>query len=195
MKNKTLLLLIIVSLCLLLMAGVGGVFAYFTTQNTATNVITAGNFAIALHEFAKVEGEDELQPFENLSGVVPGAHASKIVWVENTGNSPAWIRIKAEVAFIAPTTKQATVKSKADPSLVSFTGLNTTTWTERDGYYYHLTALEAGEKTEPLFTGVAFSSEIDNHYARYEAEVTVRVEAVQTVHNGETVFDALGWQN
>lgn len=57
-----------------------GTAAYFTAEDTATNVITAGNVKIELVE--RMKSGDDLVPFENAVGVMPGARVSKIAQVE-----------------------------------------------------------------------------------------------------------------
>ena len=56
-----------------------GTAAYFTAEDTATNVITAGNVKIELVE--RMKSGDDLVPFENAVGVMPGARVSKIAQV------------------------------------------------------------------------------------------------------------------
>lgn len=73
--------------------------------------------------------------------------------------------------------------------------LNTTDWTEKDGYYYYKEALKPGEVTAPIFTAVTFKPEMGNEYQNATATVDVSAQAVQTANNGDTVMDAKGWPN
>ena len=79
-----------------------------------------------------------------------------------------------------------------DIGLVELT-LNTTDWTERDGYYYSAKALKPGEVTAPIFTAVTFGTAMGNEYQNATATVDVFAQAVQTANNGTTVLDAQGW--
>ena len=106
-----------------------GTAAYFTAEDTATNVITAGNVKIQLVE--RMKSGDELVPFTDAVGVMPGARVSKIAQVENTGSQPAWIRVSvAKAVELAQG-----VEGEIDLSLVTL-DINTEYWTERDGFYY-----------------------------------------------------------
>ena len=64
-----------------------------------------------------------------------------------------------------------------------------------DGYFYYNKVLKPGEVTEPIFTSVAFSGDMDSMYQDAQVVVDVAAQAVQTAHNGSTVADAKGWPN
>lgn len=184
MKKKVLALALIV-MCLSIVAY--GTLAYFSYEDTATNVIVAGNVKIALHEWQKTDG-GELVPFESPIDVLPGAKVSKIVEVENTGKGAAWVRISVKKAIELAQGIQGDV----DLSLVGY-NLNTEFWTERDGFYYYNVALEPGQTTEPLFTQVEFATHMSNLYQQSKAILTIQAQGVQTANNGTTVFEAAGW--
>lgn len=59
-----------------------GTVAYFTAEGQAHTVSTTGGVDIAVQEW---EDEDKTQPFENLTGVMPGTTVTKIAEVKNTG--------------------------------------------------------------------------------------------------------------
>ena len=65
MKRK-LLILSVLAICLAILAA--GTFAYFTSEDTAHNVITTGGVKIAVQEWAD---EEKTTPFEDLTGVMP----------------------------------------------------------------------------------------------------------------------------
>lgn len=73
--------------------------------------------------------------------------------------------------------------------------LNTTDWTEKDGYYYYSKPLKPGEVTAPIFTAVTFKPDMGNEYQNATATVDVSAQAVQTANNGATAMDAKGWPN
>lgn len=166
-----------------------GTLAYFTYEDTATNVITAGDVKIDLEEWAESEG-GSLVPFEDIDDVMPGMDVSKIVQVKNTGGQDAWIRVSVEKTITLADGKDGEV----DLSLVTY-DLNTEYWTEKDGYYYYNEVLKPGETTEPLFTTVSFSKEMSNMYQHSRAVVEIDAQATQAKNNGTTVFDAAGWPN
>ena len=180
MKRK-LLLLSVLAICVATLAA--GTLAYFSADGTARNVITTGNVSIAVEEWADA---DKTQPFEDLTGIMPGTTVTKIAEVRNTGEADAWIRVRLTGDI------RLTGDGTPDPSLVK-PDLNTTDWTERDGYYYSTKALKPGEVTAPIFTAVTFGTAMGNEYQNATATVDVFAQAVQTANNGATVLDAQGW--
>ena len=88
MKRK-LLLLSVLAICVATLAA--GTLAYFSADGTARNVITTGNVSIAVEEWADA---DKTQPFEDLTGIMPGTTVTKSAEVRNTGEADAWIRVR-----------------------------------------------------------------------------------------------------
>ena len=161
-----------------------GTLAYFSADGTARNVITTGNVSIAVEEWADA---DKTQPFEDLTGIMPGTTVTKIAEVRNTGEADAWIRVRLTGDI------RLTGDGTPDPSLVK-PDLNTTDWTlGLDGYLYCNKAIRPGETTAPLFTCVTFDAGMGNEYQNATATVHVAAEAVQTANNGVTALEALGW--
>lgn len=165
-----------------------GTTAYFSYQDTATNVITAGDVKIDLQEWALPDGGGEPVPFEDVMDVMPGMEVSKIVQIKNIGGQAAWVRISLEKSIVLADGMEGEV----DLSFVSY-DLNTQYWTEQNGYYYYNTILKSGETTKPLFTKVTFSPDMSNLYQHSKAKIEVDAQATQVIHNGETVFEATGW--
>ena len=94
MKKRNLVLGSVVVLAALLV--VGGTMAWFTAESDPVeNKFTAGKVDIELHD-VQVDGEgNEVDfPEEGLSNVNPGDEHSKIVYVENTGTIPIYVRVK-----------------------------------------------------------------------------------------------------
>lgn len=185
MKRKLLAVALAVS-CLSLAAY--GTVAYFTAEDTATNVITAGNVQIDLQETAIPEEGGDPVPFEDVIGVMPGGEASKIVEVKNTGDKSAYIRIQVQKALELAEGKTG----ETDLGLIGM-NIDTENWTEKDGYYYYNAPLAAGETTKPLFTVVSFSKEMGDLYQNSKATITVKAGAVQTDNNGDSALTAAGW--
>ena len=188
MKKWKIVALCTVLACLSIVAS--GTLAYFTAQETAHNVITSGGVDIQLHEFSE-RGNEELVPWQDVDGVMPGAEISKIVTVENTGASDAWVRIKVD-----KTIKLAS-GDKGNPEVMEL-DIKKAFWTEQDGYYYYNDPLAPGETTEPLFTTVTFDAvKMDNEYQGSKAFIDVKADAVQFANNADgetdTVLDATGW--
>lgn len=165
-----------------------GTTAYFSYEDIATNVITAGNIKIVLQEWSIPDGGGEPVPFKDVIDVQPGMEISKIVQIKNIGGQDAWVRI-----FVDRTIALADgVEGEIDLSFISY-DLNTEYWTEQNGYYYYNTILKSGETTKPLFTKVTFSENMSNLYQHSKAVINVNAQATQVMHNGTTVFEADGW--
>ena len=180
MKKKIMILSLIV-VCLSLC--IGGTLAYFTATETARNVITTGSIEIELNE-----RDAEGNPFEDVSGVVPGTAVDKIVTVTNTAANECWVRIRVEKDIELEQGKTGT----PDLSLLKI-DLNTADWTEKDGFYYYNRKLNPGDTTIPLFTAVSFDASMDNLYAGGTARVAVTAQAVQAANIGGTDLEAAGW--
>lgn len=186
-KRKIFLLAMIAS-CIAIAAV--GTLAYFNAEDTAHNVITSGKVDIELHEWADLDRET---PFENQTGVMPGSEVIKLVEVQNTGKSPAWVRVRVEITLLAAGGDLADAPEQlpADGVQLNFDEEN---WTQgEDGFWYCNAALPVGETTAPLFTTVTFDTSLDNTYQGSTATITVSAEAVQTANNGESALTALGW--
>lgn len=185
MKRKLLSISILaISLCLLCY----GTIAYFTHEDTATNVITSGNLKIELHEMATVQGSDELVEFQDVVGIMPGDSVSKIVTVENVGDYAAYVRIAVDKSIEGPNAASAS----EDYRHIQL-DFDTVNWEERDGYYYYKVALQPGETTKPLFRNVTFSSQLGNSLNSGKAKITVKAQATQVKNNGASVFETAGW--
>lgn len=189
MKTRKKLAAIAVMLLALAMLGYSTV-AFFTAEETATNVITSGSIRIDLQETAITEDgrtilfEESQERFD----VMPGQEVSKIVQVENTGANDAYIRIKVTKSIQLA----EGVNGTADEALITM-DFNTAYWTEQDGYYYYNKPLAPGQKTEPLFRNVIFDPQMSNMYQESTATVKVDAQATQVKNNGESVFQAAGW--
>lgn len=168
-----------------------GTLAYFTAEDTAHNVITSGYIDIELEEWSEPPSKNnDGIPFENVSGVMPGAEISKIVTVKNIGNADAFIRIKVDLDVALASNVSGT------PNLnLVYIDYNTKDWTEKDGYWYYNEVLSTDEITSPLFTTVKFDEGMGNMYQNSIAYVDVSAQAVQCANNGDTVMDANGWPN
>lgn len=182
--KKKLLMLSAVAICLAIFAA--GSLAYFTSQDTAHNVITTGGVEIRLNEWANA---DRTEPFQDLEGIMPGVSVTKIAEVENTGTADAWVRVLVEKKVKVDGTELPPMDK--DPITLD---LNEKFWTlGNDGYLYYKNALKPGETTEPIFTQVGFAKEMGNEFQGAAVTVDVLAQAVQTAHNGATVMEAQGW--
>lgn len=186
------------ALAALCAAGVAGTAAYRTAVHRTRNVITTGGVHIALHETYDSGGKTADWPLAaGLAGLVPGQTVSKVVYVTNTGQSPAWVGVRVHTALTLAD------GNAADPAgLVRTVGpgagtdaYNTAAWlydAAADRYCYR-TPLQPGASTPPLFTGVALSDRMDRRCAGAAVTVTVGAMAVQSKNNGTGPTLAAGW--
>ncbi len=161
-----------------------GTAAFYNAQDTTHNVITMGNVNIAISEWAD---EEKTIEFSNVDGVLPNTSVTKVVEIRNTGKSDAWVRVRIE--------KNISVNSdsEGDTGLISL-NINEGSWIDgNDGYYYYSKKLSEDEVTEPIFTKVDFSKDMDNTYVGAVCSVEVFAEAVQSANNGDDVLSADGW--
>ena len=179
----------VVAICLSLMAY--STIAYFTHENTATNVITSGNIRIDLLQEMAVTEDGQTVLFEDSQerfDVMPAQEVSKIVKVKNIGDNAAYVRIQVEKAI----SLAEGVQGDPDVSLITM-DFDRAGWTENDGYYYYNEPLEPGETTTALFNNVTFAPSMGNMYQNSTATITVNAQATQVKNNGTDVFTAAGW--
>lgn len=203
----------IISICLVaviaVMAIAGASLAYFTDTDEATNVFTVGNVNIKLIEQQR-DGNGDLEDFEQNKTLMPVVgsaqgekdeyglpvaknYVDKIVNVENTGKSDAYVRVLVAVpAELEGATASANVlhwnygnKFRADgqydttanpqPSNADYGDKcvykDENTKVTIDGIEYNIYSftytdvLEAGETTEyASFVGFYLDKDIDNRY-------------------------------
>lgn len=181
MKQKKSIFALALLVCCVAILGMG-TLAYFTAEETATNVITTGNIDIDL-----IETDADGQPFENKTGAMPGDCIDKVVTMKNTGANPAFVRV------LACTTVVLADGSAGDTAPITI-DFDTAHWTKSGDYYYYNAVLQPGETTKALFRTVTLSGAgMGNAYAGCTVCVTVTAEAVQSQNNGTTAQTAGGW--
>ena len=174
MKKRLTAFMLVLSLSVAALLA-GGTIAYFTAEDTARNVITAGNAQVKVHTELPEEGVE----------IMPGDTVADTVTVENTGGHPVYLRVKV-TARVNDEALSAEECLELD--------VNEAAWTYKDGYYYLNAALETGATTPALFTKVHFKGDkIDNQYLGRLFTLDVSAGAVQAENNGETVWDAVGF--
>lgn len=190
--KKKLFAVAVIAICLAILAS--GSLAYFTAEDTAHNVITSGGVNIDVVEKTKGEGDVLVDfPEEGIKNVMPGAAVSKIVQVENTGASEAWIRVKVEATIVSEAGEDLPLTIGEDEiPVMAYSVLEG--WVDGgDGYWYYETPVAPETMTEVLFEEVVFEPSMGNEYQNCTANLIISAEAVQTANNGETVLDAQGW--
>lgn len=194
MKKKIFSLAMVI--CCLAVLTISGTLAYFTAEDTATNVITTGTIDIDLKETIGVDPETgEDIPFTDVTGVMPSQAIDKIVTVKNINDAmPAFVRVRV-TPTITLAQEYADKQDEIDLSLIRI-DYNTQNWTynEEDGYWYYNEALDTNAETPVLFTKVTFAPEMGNMYQGATVTIDVRAEAVQVKNNpGTTALTAQGW--
>lgn len=190
MKKKIISLALVICTLAMLAAGTA---AYFTAEDTATNVFTTGKIDVAVVE-TTLNGNEEV-PYEDILtdgklAVMPTVTVSKIVKIEALEEcADAYIRVKVDRAIQLAQTDEAFVPD-LDLIEISF---NSENWTEKDGWYYYNGTIKAGDKTEMLFDSVTFSADMGNEYQNATATIDITVQAVQVAHNGDSALTANGW--
>ena len=178
-------------LCILLSLVMGSTLAYFTAEDTARNVITSGAVTVEVVEKQLVGGTLENYPDTPVS-IMPGSTVSKIVSVKNL-DEPAWVRM-AYTVTIRDASGNVIELSAGQRDQIITIDTDTANWTYKDGWWYCNKALTTGEESKPLFTEVIFSGpEMGNVYQNCTVMIDVTAQAVQKVHNGNTVMDVAGW--
>ena len=99
------------------------------------------------------------------------------MWVRNTGDVPCYVRVFAEV-------QDPDIREKLEIDY------NTSDWSAKqpDGYYYYNRVLAVGESTEPLFTTLHPTDELDS------LNIICYSETVQS-DGASSALDAFGYIN
>lgn len=198
MKKK--LTLIATAVALGALAVVGATMAYFTSQDTATNVITTGNVQISITETSNDENsimnENGIQ---YIGAITPGQIISKIPVIVNDGNNDAYVRAYVEFKYYDEERNDITAEFEGKEPVIAY---NTTDWikgeaAEDQGYYYYNKAIKANQdkeskedETTKLFDTVTIPTEWNNDQANVTIEVIVHAEAIQSENNGTDVVAA-----
>ena len=178
-------------LCILLSLVVNSTLAYFTAEDTARNVITSGGIDVQVVEKQLVGGALENYPDTPVS-IMPGSAVSKIVSVKNL-DEPAWVRMTYTVTIRDANGKTVGLSAQQRDQIITI-DTDPANWTYKSGWWYCKKALATGEESKPLFTEVMFSGpEMGNTYQSCTILIDVVAQAVQKVHNGDSVLDAAGW--
>lgn len=124
LRRKPLILML--SIALLLVIGVGATLAYFhLASDPVINTFHAGSAGAEV--------------VEELNG-----NAKEVIQVTNTGKSPVYVRVRL-VSYLEDA--QGNVLAQASPSLSFTPGAK---WVQKGDYYYYNAPLAAGATTEDL---------------------------------------------
>lgn len=187
--KKRIFALAVVLICLSILAST--TLAYFTDIDTARNVITSDGIDITVEEWQETPAGLIPYPSQPIM-VMPGISVSKIVTVCNQ-DAQSFVRAKLELSLKDSAGKEMEITSETMEKIVHLT-MNAQDWTEKDGWWYYGSAVNTGEATKPLMTGVSFDGiNMTNEYQKCTLEIHVYAQAVQAANNGSTVMEAAGW--
>ena len=175
--NKKKLLTMVLALVLIGAVGVGATLAYFTDNDSATNVVTMGHVDVELTEpgFDTEDGEAD----NTISDVTPGQVIAKDPTITLDAESlDAYVRVKL------------TVEGLDDNAAAAVLGALDIQegWTLVGDYYYYADKLTQENKSATLFTKVTIPYEWNNDYAEAEFTIDVAVEAIQADNLAEDFF-------
>lgn len=199
MKNKKLIAMG-TSLALVAAVGVGATLAYFTDQDTETNVVTMGNVDIDLEE-PNFEGTG---PNNAVTDIVPNQTIVKDPTITlQTGSEDAYIRANVIYSWEDGTSLTPEQVSALKAGINWQTG-----WVEgpdddgnyaTDTYYFQNILTDAdGVNTARLFTQVTIPESWGNEVANKSLQIIVEAEAVQADNFTPETNDAgeiVGWGN
>ena len=168
-----------------------GTYAYFTTKDTARNVITSGGIEVKVVEY-KMENGERVPYTAPAMPVMPGKTVSKIVTVECLQRD-AWLRTRYTIEVFDDDGEKLDIPA-AELEQAIIIEPDDTNWTEKDGWWYYHEAIAVDSPSTPLFETVTFAhKEMDNKYQGCTVAIEVTAQAVQKVNNGTTITEALGW--
>lgn len=191
--TKAKLISLFVTMALTVAVFVFGTVAFFTDETSSYSMgFKSGNLRMKLFETTIDDSGKEVNYDGSVMQVMPGMEPiDRIVRVENAGALDMYVRIAVHKTItLAERYKESA--SLVDNSLMEI-NIDTDHWVEQDGYYYYYKPLAPGEKTEPLFTEVAFSVRMGNIYKGSTALLDVVAYAVSAEDNGSAATEAQGW--
>ena len=188
MKRKIFYIAAII-ICLSIISG--GTLAYFTAEDTATNVITSGDVDVSVIEQQLVGGEIQPYPAEPVN-IMPGTSISKIVSARSMAQE-AWVRMSYTLTVFGADGEKLPVPGRELEKMISVR-VNIKDWISEDDWWYYPNPVSSGDTTAPFFEEVVFSGpDIGNEYQNCTVIIDVNAQAVQKAHNGTTVMEASGW--
>ena len=185
----------IISAVLMMVAIFAMVFstlAYYTAfVYSSGNVIATGKMEVEFIDLNKPTAGGSLGTELDPIDFMPGHLEVRPIYAINSGNMSLYVRFRIETT-ITLADRYAIYSDEVDVSHVVF-DINGDVWEYRDGYYYYVIPLLAGESTPQLFAHIEFDETMGNIYKDSVIRVKVMLEMVQTSGNGDNVFEAEGW--
>lgn len=166
----------IIILLLLVLTFTGSTYSYFSVHKKVENIITTGSLSIKLIE---TDINDRPYPIEEIS-VLPGDDVIKKVFVMNDGAHPAWVRLNVKIK-----------STQLDQNQLAL-NFDKNDWVKSGNYYYYKHILNPQDISKPLFDNIKFNDDIDLKINDH-LTIEINAEAVQSEFNGNSVFEAKGW--
>lgn len=197
--NKKKLTVMVTSLALVGLIGVGASLAYFTDQDSATNIITMGHVDIDLTE-PNYPGGTTGGEIENVK---PGDQITKDPTITvQQGSENSYVRAKITVEGLDEEHANLLLAKNENGSYM-YLDINTNDWLEStDGYFYYVGdagngkdgVLKAGQSVE-LFTTVTIPGlGWGNEMADKSFSILVSAEAIQAANfEPSTNNGVYGW--
>lgn len=176
MKKKIVTIALIVAI--MAVSVIGGTLAYFQDTAKAVNTFTIGNVAIDLIE----KGEDNKTDFVQDQKLIPGQSnaVAKRVWVENTGDSDAWVWVKIYIPAALDTSADASAND-----------LHMNTYGQFESEYFDETWASAYSQT-PITDGILNENHkpiIANMVAAEEANTWTLIAREENVTVNEVAYN------
>ncbi len=176
----------------LVVAVIGGTFAYFSQTDTASNYISVQNYDSTL--------EENFEPPED--GFAPEVEVTKEVGVENTGDIPMlvrmtyteyWDAVENDALVLAdPVDGVYDGDTETDSLVRKYAGTGTTGWTYGgDGYFYYMAVLNPGEVTDLFISGIELKDAAVTTTVTYDVKYWDGAAFVDETGLDEAAKDAL----
>lgn len=181
MKRKTKkLLMVLLSVTLVALIGIGATLAYFTDEDEAVNVVTLGHVEIGLKEPHFPGGPDGGE----ITNVTPGDEYPKDPTITvDSDSQTAYVRMSMRVR-IRNIHKNSNLNEKGvDEAIADLieNGINIDKkhwYLASDGYYYYNEPLDPTESAT-LFTKVNIPTYWDNNFQDCSVDISLRAQAIQ----------------
>lgn len=166
--------------------------AYFTTEDTARNVITAGAVEVKVVEMQQlVDGTLQPYPAQPIS-VMPGTTVSKIVTLRSE-DAAVFARAKLELTVLDGQGEKMALTQQELAKVIQLSAPGEG-WTQKDGWWYYTDMLAGGASTTAFLESVSFSAEnMTNEYQNCKVLIDITAQAVQAANNGTNAMEAMGW--
>lgn len=178
--NKRKLAVLLTTVSLLGVVGIGSTLAYFTDKTDVQNTVTMGNVNISVTEpvFDEITGGSK-----TITDVLPGQVIEKDPTISLEGSSAdAYIRVKLDILVngeVAEDSVREAVLAGITDNGVVFAS-ESDDWTLGvGGYYYYNGELSQDDKDVLMFDQVTIPNSWTNEMANAELKITIQAEAIQ----------------